>query len=126
MRFVTAALLSSLSLGALAAQPPLDLPSCNLPAQRALQGQVDEHVTDPGQAHIYVRADALVGDINALHLDRQLTEQQASKLLGRVNDVRAQTDGFVKEQGFLSAAERASFDREFDAVAKDLCPRTSR
>ncbi|WP_274603752.1 MULTISPECIES: hypothetical protein [unclassified Pseudomonas] len=42
-------------------------------------------------------------------------------MIERVEAVLHQTDQFVHQQGFLSAAEKASFDREFDSLAMHLC-----
>jgi hypothetical protein len=42
-------------------------------------------------------------------------------MVKRVENVRNETNRFVEQQGFLSAAEKASFDREFDAIATQLC-----
>lgn len=121
MKFLTAVLLASLSSAALAAQPALDLPSCDLAEQRALPGETGGSVKDPGQAHISERANVLVADIGTSRKARHITQDQAEKLTKRIESVRSQTEGFVKEQGFLSAGERASFDREFDAIAQKLC-----
>ena len=121
MKFLTAVLLASLSSAALAAQPALDLPSCDLAGQRALPGEIGGSVKDAGQAHISERANVLVADIGTSRKARHITQDQAEKLTKRIESVRSQTEGFVKEQGFLSAGERASFDREFDAIAQKLC-----
>jgi len=42
-------------------------------------------------------------------------------MVKRVEDIRYQTNRFVQQQGFLSAAEKASYDRELDAIASILC-----
>jgi hypothetical protein len=50
-------------------------------------------------------------------------ERQADTLWQRVERVRHGSDGFTRQQGFLSAGERASYDRALDAVATRLCRR---
>lgn len=121
MKFLIAVLLVCLSSTALAAQPSLHLPSCDLAEQRAMPGEIGGSVKDAGQAHISMRANVLVADIGTSRKARHITNEQAAKLTKRIESVRSQTEGFVKKQGFLSAGEQASFDREFDAIAQKLC-----
>lgn len=96
-------------------------PSCNLRAQRALQGDTDGSTTDPRQAHVSARADILQSDISAARRAQNLTQAVADRLHERVEAVKAGADGFTKEQGFLSAGEVASYDRELDEIAMQLC-----
>ncbi|WP_233499571.1 MULTISPECIES: hypothetical protein [unclassified Pantoea] len=78
-------------------------------------------MSDPLQAHISVRANILQADIGTARKARVLTQLRADKLWQRVEVVRRDTDRLVQKQGFLSAAERASYDRELDDVAAVLC-----
>ncbi|CAM3527786.1 hypothetical protein [Paracidovorax anthurii] len=107
--------------GAAAQDPRHDYPSCDLPAQRNLTGQTGGTITDPLQAHISVRANILQADIGTARKARRISERQAERLWHRVDKVRKDTDRFVRQQGFLSAAERASYDRALDAVALKIC-----
>lgn len=121
MKLVIALLFTGLSFNAVAAQPRLDLPSCDIAQQRALNAETGGSIKDPGQARIAQRANTLVADIGTLRKARQLTEKRAQQMMARIDEVRTQTDGFVKQQGFLSAGEEASFQREFDSIASQLC-----
>lgn len=98
-----------------------DYPGCNIKEQRLIEGETGGAVSDPLQAHIFVRANILQADISSARKARMLTEPRADKLWQRVEAVRRDVDGFVQKQGFLSAGERASYDRELDDVAKTLC-----
>ncbi|WP_241523790.1 hypothetical protein [Chimaeribacter coloradensis] len=96
-------------------------PSCDLKTQRAIQGETGGSVTDPRQAHLSVRANILQADISTARKARRLSQPQADSLWQRVAQVRRDAGRFVKAQGFLSAGERASYDRELDAVASAVC-----
>lgn len=113
--------MTALSLQAVAAQPGPILPSCGLQMQRALEGETGGTITDVRQAHISARANVLAADISTARKARKITEAEANQMTSRVQDVRVKTQGFVDQQGFLSAAENASFDRELDAVSMQLC-----
>ena len=121
MKYSILASLLVLSLNASAAQQSSDLPSCNIKAQRELMGETGGKITDPRQAHISVRANILSADIGTTRKARKITQTQADQMIERVAAIRRQTDQFVQQQGFLSAAENASFDREFDSIALQLC-----
>lgn len=99
----------------------LGLPSCNLQQQRALPGELGGSITDPRQAHISMRANVLQADVSTARIARQISQQQANQFSARIAQVRQRSADFVTQQGFLSAAERASFDREFDAIAGQIC-----
>ncbi len=126
MRVLFAVLLATLSLNALASEPVLDLPSCDLAVQRGLKGEVGGQISDAWRAHISMRANVLQSDIGTARKARRLTQPTADHLFERIEKVRADIAGFVKQQGFLSAAERASYDREFDAIAQQICQRPKR
>ncbi len=99
----------------------LGLPSCNLEQQRALPGELGGSITDPRQAHISMRAKVLQADVSTARIARRIGQQQANQFSERIAQVRQRSADFVEQQGFLSAAERASFDREFDAIAEQIC-----
>ncbi|MEN4753407.1 hypothetical protein [Pseudomonas sp. Ps21-P2] len=113
--------LFAFSLTATAAQQSLNLPSCDIQNQQEIAGETGAQISDPGQAHISVRANVLSADISTSRKVRRITEVEAQHMVKRVENVRNETNRFVEQQGFLSAAEKASFDREFDAIATQLC-----
>ncbi|KQS49617.1 MULTISPECIES: hypothetical protein [unclassified Sphingomonas] len=96
-------------------------PSCDIRAQHALKAETGGSIKDARQAHISMRANILEADLGTARKARRLTQRQTDTLFKRVEAVRHATDRFVKKQGFLSAAERASYDRELDAVAMRIC-----
>jgi hypothetical protein len=104
-----------------AAPAPADYPSCRLDEQRAVTGEVGGAIKDPLQAHISVRINVLQADIGNARKARRLSQKQADALWKRADRVRRDTDRFVKQQGFLSAAERASYDRELGGIASTVC-----
>lgn len=95
-------------------------PSCDIKAQHDVKGETGS-IEDPLQAHISVRINVLQADIGNARKARHLTEAQSEQLWQQAGRVRKDADGYVKQQGFLSAAERASYDRELDDVAGRLC-----
>lgn len=121
MKILLAATLSLLPLLADAALKAPDYPGCDLKTQRHVEGETGGEISDPRQAHIAVRADILQADIGNARKARSLSQVQADKLWRRVARIRQDANGFVKKQGFLSAGERASYDRELDEVAAELC-----
>lgn len=96
-------------------------PSCDIKAQHDVKGETGGSIKDPLQAHISVRINVLQADIGSARKARHLTEAQSEQLWQQAGRVRKDADGYVKQQGFLSAAERASYDRELDDVAGRLC-----
>ncbi|KUM40058.1 hypothetical protein [Pseudomonas sp. EpS/L25] len=118
-------LLLPLALGACTLQQDrpddLGLPSCDLEQQRALPGELGGSISDPLQAHLSMRANVLQADVSTARIARRISQQQANQFSERIAQVRQRSDAFVKQQGFLSAAERASFDREFDGIAEQIC-----
>ncbi len=126
MKYSIPASLLVLSLNASAAQQNSDLPSCNIKTQRELVGETGGKITDPRQAHISVRANILSADIGTTRKARKITQAEADQMIERVAAIRLQTDEFVQQQGFLSAAENASSDREFDSIARQLCTSENR
>jgi len=98
-----------------------ELPSCNPVASDVLLGKVGGGVEDPRQAHILTRLNTLQADVATAQRGRQISTSQAEELAKRGDAIRQEVAGYVKQQGFLSAAERASYDRELDAMAGKLC-----
>ncbi|BCA63283.1 hypothetical protein HMP09_2517 [Sphingomonas sp. HMP9] len=119
---MVAVMIASVAGAAAHAQTPQqDYPSCNRTDQHAVAGQRGGSITDARQAHISVRANILQADIGTARKARRITERQSAQLWQRVDKIRRATDRFVAKQGFLSAAERASYDRELDAIALQIC-----
>ncbi|MCD4864883.1 hypothetical protein [Pseudomonas sp. PLB05] len=125
MKSLIPLLLLPLALGACTREPvrqdDLGLPSWNLEEQRAVPGELGGSITDPRQAHVSMRANVLLADVSTARKARRISQEQATAFSERIAAVRSQTDAFVQQQGFLSAAERASFDREFDGIAAQIC-----
>lgn len=104
-----------------AAAPPHDLPSCDLNAQHALQAPVGGEMKDERQAHIVMRTDALRADIGNARKSGDLSQSEAEAIFRRLDRIQNEAAAFVREQGFLSAGERASYDRELDEIAGEVC-----
>lgn len=121
MRYRILIPLLALSLNAVAEKQNIDLPSCDVQGQHAVVGETGGPVSDLGQAHISVRANILIADIGTLRKARNITQAEADRMFKRVEAIRNETDRFVSHQGFLSAGEKASFDRELDGIATQLC-----
>ncbi len=96
-------------------------PSCDVQAQRDVKGEMGGSITDPLKAHISARVNVLQADISTARKARRLTQAQADMLWQHASRVRNDMTQFVKQQGFLSAAERATYDRELDELAGKLC-----
>ena len=127
MKSLIPLLLLPLALGACTKEQDrpndLGLPSCDLAQQRGLPGELGGSITDPRQAHISMRANVLQADVSTARIAQRISQEQATTFSTRIAQVRSQSDALVQQQGFLSAAERASFDREFDGIAEQLCRR---
>ncbi|WP_158150066.1 hypothetical protein [Pantoea agglomerans] len=95
-------------------------PSCDVQAQRSVKGETGDRVTDPLEAYIFLRVNILQADISTARKARRL---RLTLLWRRAVKVRSDAAQFVKQQGFLSAAERASYERELDKLAGKLCNR---
>ncbi|WP_312491335.1 hypothetical protein [Sphingomonas sp.] len=121
-RLCLATALIALAAGAADARPVRqDYPSCNLAQQHRVRGQVGGSNRDVRQAHISMRANILQADISTARKARRLSQAQAQKLGQQVERIRRDTNAAVKSQGFLSAGERASYDRALDMVATAIC-----
>ncbi len=96
-------------------------PSCDLRAQRALKGEMGGAIKDPRQAHILMRADIVQADLGNAAKAGRITRTAGNGLFKRVQTVRTGADRYTGKQGFLSAAEAASYDRSLDDVAMRIC-----
>lgn len=96
--------------------------SCDLAEQRSIAGDLGDKIRDPRQAHISMRTNILQADIGTARKARRVSQALADQLWQEVQRVRTDADTYTQKQGFLSAAERASYDRELDAVALKICP----
>lgn len=121
MNYTAFIVLALVATGVGAQSPRQDYPGCNLAEQHRVTGEIGGSITDARQAHISVRANILQADIGTARKARRLTESQSDRLWRRVDGVRKAADGYVHEQGLLSAAERASYDRELDRIARPVC-----
>lgn len=116
-------ILVALALVASGAQAQTPFPSCDLTAQHALKGEMGGAITDPRQAHISMRANILQADLGNAKKAGRLTQADAQRLFAKVAAVKTGADRYTRRQGFLSAAEVASYDRALDAVAMRICHR---
>ena len=121
MKFLVLTSLLLVATGAAAQSPQQDYPSCDLQAQQSLKVEGPDATKDPMRAHVFMRANSLQADIGKAAKAQRLSKNQADRLLQRIEKVRVEVDGFVRQQGFLSAGERASYDRDFNDIAKELC-----
>jgi len=114
----------SITLASAHAQTRTDAyPSCDLAEQRSITGDLGGAITDPRQAHISVRTNTLQADIGTARKARRVSQTLADKLWREVQRIRTDANTYTQKQGFLSAAERASYDRDLDAVAARICPK---
>ena len=104
------------------AAPSHDLPSCDLNAEHALRAPVGGEMKDERQAHILMRSDVLRADIAGALKSMDLSQSEVEALSDRLGRIQDEVAAFVREQGFLSAGERASYDRELDEIAGRICP----
>lgn len=121
MKILIAVALLSTAANADAQASAPQYPSCDLKEQRALKSRVGGSITDSRQAHISMRANILEADLSTARKARYLTQARTDRLYERVEAVRNGADRYTKKQGFLSAGEVASLDRELDAVAMQFC-----
>ena len=98
-----------------------DYPACDLMAQHELVGTVGAEIMDPQQAHIAERANILQADIGTARRARRISQRLADRLWRKVEAVRTNTNPLKRNQTFLGAAERASYDRQLDSIAGTLC-----
>lgn len=95
-----------------------DYPSCNVTEQRHLKSGSGKTMM---QDHISMRVKILQADIATAGKARPISKQQSQRLWNRVDAIGKASDRLAAKQGFLSAAERASYDRQLDAIALQLC-----
>ncbi|WP_076070594.1 hypothetical protein [Sphingomonas montana] len=94
-----------------------DYPSCNVRQQREVQESGRNRLRD----HIATRANVLQADISTASKARPIPAKTLRHLWSRVDQIRKASDRTAAKQGFLSAAERTTYDRRLDAVAGQLC-----
>lgn len=122
MKYLTAGLIMLVSGQTMAGSTSIQAyPSCDLLAQRSVKTETGGNIKDPLEAYISVRVSVLQADISTARKTRQLTQAQADSLWQHTSRVRNDARRFVEQQGFLSAAERASYDRELDELASKFC-----
>lgn len=120
--FLLPVMLATLAAAPLSAQSwRKDYPSCDLTQQRTLKAPTGGTIRDPRQAHIAMRADILQADIGTARKARRLSQAEAQTLWNTVARIHRDANRFVAKQGFLSAAETASYDRALDGVAMRVC-----
>lgn len=118
MKYLIPLVLALMATSAEARSWQSDYPSCNVTQQRHLKsGSAKTAMKD----HISMRANILQADIGTASKARPITKQQSQRLWNRVDAIRKASDRLAARQGFLSAAERASYDRQLDTVALQLC-----
>lgn len=98
-----------------------DYPSCNLAQQRGLESTTGGGIKDARQAHISMRANILQADIGSASKARPISKEFAERLWMRVDTVREATRMTVSKLGRLSVADRSRYDRQLDAIARQLC-----
>lgn len=123
MKVLVAVTFALIAAGTDARTTKRQYPSCDLRSQHAAKGALGGSIMDPRQAHISMRANVLQADLGNARKARRLTQANADRLFKRVEMVRTSADRQTKKQGFLSAGEVASYDRELDAVAVKVCHR---
>lgn len=122
MKFLTAiVILLAYSQAAAAVSLMQAYPSCDIEQQNSVKVKTGGSKTDLHASHISLRINVLQADISTARKARRLTQSQADMLWQHANRIRNDAARYVKKQGFLSAAERASYDREFDEIATKLC-----
>lgn len=98
-------------------------PSCDISVQHGIRADNGSSDSDPLLSHISMRVNVIQADAGTARKAGKLSESQTEMIWHHVERIRADAKRYAREQGFLSAAERASFDRELDEVAGRLCAR---
>ena len=113
----------ALSHTAAAIAPSPFWPSCDISVQHAIRADNGSSDSDPLLSHISLRVNVIQADAGTARKAGKLSESQTEMIWHHADRIRADAARYAREQGFLSAAERASFDRELDEVAGRLCAR---
>jgi hypothetical protein len=116
-------ILMALSHTAAAAPPSQFWPTCNISEQPGIRADNSGSGSDPLLSHISLRVNVIQVDAGTAQKAGKLSESQKEMIWHHADRIRADATRYAHEQGFLSAAERASFDRELDEVAGRLCAR---
>lgn len=118
----TLVLLSFMLCAGVQAAPSLKTySSCKMSAQNAAELKASGPTTDALHNHILLRVETLTNDIREADRLHTVSASVAGGLIERIEAVKSSAARDVKNQGFLSAAERASYDRELNAVAAEFC-----
>lgn len=121
MKFLMPVALVCAAIGANAQAATPSYPSCDLDAQHATPGDTGGSIKDASQAHLSARANVLEADIGSARKARHLTKTQTSVLWQRTETVRKNADSLVREHGAISPEDRATAERELDAIAMRVC-----
>lgn len=121
MKLLIAGLIILVCGQAVAASLTQAFPSCDINEQRNVKADNNSSTGDTPEAHITMRINVLQADISTARKARHLTQSQADIMWQYADRIRNDATHHINEQGFLGAAERASYDRELDDVATDLC-----
>ena len=113
----------ALSHTAAAIAPSPFWPSCDISLQQGIMADNGSSDSDPLLSHISLRVNVIQADAGTARKAGKLSESQTEMIWHHADRIRADAARYAREQGFLSAAERASFDRELDEVAGRLCAR---
>ncbi|MBB6132656.1 hypothetical protein HD842_000767 [Massilia aurea] len=98
-----------------------NLSSCSLLKQKAFANQANVKPEKMGQSYILARIDFLQKDLKIVRNYKNVSKKKTNKLGNLIEKSYSETIKLVREKGFLSAGERASYDRELDIIANDLC-----
>lgn len=98
-------------------------PSCDISVQHGIGADNGSSDGDPLLSHVSLRVNVIQADVGTARKAGKLSESQTEMIWHHADRIRADATRYASEQGFLSAAERASLDRELDEVAGRLCAR---
>ncbi len=98
-------------------------PSCDISVQHGIRADNGSSDSDPLLSHISMRVNVIQADAGTARKAGKLSESQTEMIWHHADRIRADATRYASEQGFLSAAERTSLDRELDEVAGRLCAR---
>ncbi len=116
-------ILMALSHTAAAVPPSQFWPSCDISIQQGIRADNGSSDSDPLLSHVSLRVKVIQADAGTARKAGKLSESQTEMIWHHADRIRADATRYAREQGFLSAGERASLDRELDEVAGRLCAR---
>lgn len=124
MKYLAAGvILMAVNHTAAAVTPAQFWPSCNISEQHDIGDDNGSSENDPLLSHISLRVNVIQADAGTARKAGKLSESQTEMIWHHADRIRQDATRYAREQGFLSAAERASSDRELDEVAGRLCSR---